>query len=107
MKRIARIILVSLLALAAAWCCSIERTGEYYVATKTMTFQKLDEYHREIGDSTYMPLPSSIGSPDKNREGETYLLPSAGVMLFFTGFLTGSDELTANQRTMCCYSCAL
>ena len=102
-----RLIFVSSLALAAAGCCSIERTGEYYVATKTMTFQKLDEYHREIGDSTYMPLPFSIGIPDKNREGETYLPPSAGVMLFFTGFLTGSDELTANQRTMCCYSCAL
>ena len=84
-------ILVSSLALAAAGCCSIERTGEYYVATKTMTFQKLDEYHREIGDSTYMPLPFSIGIPDKNREGETYLPPSAGVMLFFTGFLTGDE----------------
>ena len=102
-----RLIFVSSLALAAVGCCSIERTGEYYVATKTMTFQKLDEYHREIGDPTYMPLPFSIGIPDKNREGETYLPPSAGVMLFFTGFLTGSDELTANQRTMCCYSCAL
>ena len=54
-------------ATAAAGCCSIERTGEYYIATKTMTFQKLDEYHREKGDSTYMPLPFSIGIPDKNR----------------------------------------
>ena len=68
-------------------CCSIERTGEYYVATKTMTFQKLDEYHRKIGDSTYMPLPFSIGIPDKDMEGATYLPPSAGVMLFFAGFL--------------------
>ena len=32
-----------------------------------------------------------IGIPDKNREGETYLPPSAGVMLFFTGFLTGDE----------------
>ena len=72
-----------------AGCCSIERTGEYYVATKTMTFQKLDEYHREKGDTTYMPLPFSIGIPDEDREGVTYLPPSAGVMLFFTGFLAG------------------
>lgn len=71
--------------LSSVDCCSIERTGEYYVATKTMTFQKLDEYHREKGDSTYMPLPFSIGIPD--REGSTYLPPSAGVMLFFAGFL--------------------
>ena len=88
MKPFARIILASSLALAAG-CCSIERTGEYYVATKTMTFQKLDEYHREKGDTIYMPLPFSIGIPDEDREGVTYLPPSAGVMLFFTGFLSG------------------
>ena len=75
--------------LCLAGCCSIERTGEYYVATKTMTFQKLDEYHREIDDTKYMPLPFSIGIPDESRKGITYLPPSAGVMLFFTGFLSG------------------
>lgn len=31
-------IFVSSLAFAAAGCCSIERTGEYYIATKTMKF---------------------------------------------------------------------
>ena len=72
-----------------AGCCSIERTGEYYVATKAMTFQKLDEYHREMDDSKYMPLPFSIGIPDESRKGITYLPPSAGVMLFFAGFLSG------------------
>ena len=65
MKPFARMILALSLALAAAGCCSIERTGEYYVATKTMTFQKLDEYHREIGDSTYMPLPFSSAFPTR------------------------------------------
>ena len=73
-------------------CCSIERTGEYYVATKTMTFQKLDEYHCEIGDSTYMPLPFSIAIPDKDMKGQTCLPPSAGVMLFFAGFLTADAD---------------
>ena len=82
-------ILAGAAILCLAGCCSIERTGEYYVATKTMTFQKLDEYHREKGDSTYMPLPFSIGIPDKDREGVTYLPPSVGVMLFSAGFLTG------------------
>ena len=86
MKPFARMILVSSLALAAG-CISIERTGEYYVATKTMTFQKLDEYHCEKGDSRHMPLPFSIGIPDRDRGGETYLPPSAGVILFFAGFL--------------------
>ena len=81
-------ILVSSLAFAAG-CMSIERTGEYYVATKTMTFQKLDEYHREMDDSKYMPLPFSIGIPDESRKGIIYLPPSAGVMLFFAGFLSG------------------
>ena len=90
MKKQTKAIIIASLALAAG-CCSIERTGEYYVATKTMTFQKLDEYHREIGDATYTPLPFSIGIPDKDREGETYLPPSAGVMLFFTGFLAGDE----------------
>ncbi len=80
MKKLTKAILISSLALAAAGCTSIERTGEYYVATKTMTFQKLDEYHREKGDSKYMPLPFSIGIPDENKEGITYLPPSAGVM---------------------------
>ena len=66
-------------------CCSIERTGEYYVATKTMTFQKLDEYHCEIGDSTYF----SIAIPDKDMKRQTCLPPSVGVMVFFAGFLSG------------------
>ena len=86
MKPFARIILVSSLALAVG-CVSIERTGEYYVATKTMSFQKLQDYHREVDDSKYMPLPFSIGIPDEDREGITYLPPSAGVMLFFAGFM--------------------
>lgn len=84
-------ILVSSLAIATG-CMSIERTGEYYVATKTMTFQKLDEYRCEIGDSTCMPLPFSIAIPDKDMEGQTYLPPSAGVMLFFAGFLTADAD---------------
>ena len=75
--------------LSSVGCCSIERTGEYYVATKTMTFQKLDEYHREIGDSTYMPLPFSIAIPDKDMKRQTCLPPSVGVMVFFAGFLSG------------------
>jgi len=87
-------ILVSSLALAAG-CMSIERTGEYYVATKTMTFQKLDEYHHEIDDSKYMPLPFSIGIPDESRKGITYLPPSAGVMMFFAGFLAEDAPVTA------------
>ena len=91
MKSFARIILVSSFAFAAG-CCSIERAGEYYVATKTMTFQKLDEYHCEIGDSTYMPLPFSIAIPDKDMKRQTCLPPSAGVMLFFAGFLTADAD---------------
>ena len=87
-KKLTKTILVSSLALAAG-CMSIERTGEYYVATKTMTFQKLDEYHREIGDSTYMPLPFSIAIPDKDMKRQTCLPPSVGVMVFFAGFLSG------------------
>ena len=87
-KKLTKTILVSSLALAAG-CMSIERTGEYYVATKTMTFQKLDEYHCEIGDSTYMPLPFSIAIPDKDMKRQTCLPPSVGVMVFFAGFLSG------------------
>ena len=78
--------------LSSVGCCSIERTGEYYVATKTMTFQKLDEYHREIGDSTYMPLPFSIAIPDKDMKRQTCLPPSVGVMVFFAGFLTADAD---------------
>ena len=39
MKPFARMILVSSLALVAAGCMTIKRTGEYYVATKTLTGQ--------------------------------------------------------------------
>ena len=38
MKPFARMILVSFLVLAAG-CCTVDRTGEYYVATKTLTGQ--------------------------------------------------------------------
>lgn len=38
MRPFARIILVSSLVLAAG-CCTVDRTGEYYVATKTLTGQ--------------------------------------------------------------------
>ncbi len=46
MKPFARIILVSSLAFAAGGCFTIERTGEYYVATKT--FVGKAEYNRDV-----------------------------------------------------------
>ena len=46
MKPFARMILVSSLALAAGGCFTIERTGEYYVATKT--FVGKTRYNRDV-----------------------------------------------------------
>jgi len=59
MRKLTKTIFVSSLALAVG-CISIERTGEYYVAMKTMTFGKMQEYK---DDDAYKPPPISIGMP--------------------------------------------
>lgn len=81
MKPFARMVLVSSLALVAVGCISIERTGEYYVAMKTMTFGKLHEYK---DDDAYKPPPLSIGMPG-NDGGTKYLPPSVGVNIVCAG----------------------
>ena len=82
MKPLARMILVSSLALAAAGCIFIERTGEYYVATKTMTFGKVKEYSFS---ENYDPPPFSLGVPGDRDKSMKYLPPSIGVDLVVVG----------------------
>jgi hypothetical protein len=80
MRKLTKTILISFLALAAG-CISIERTGEYYVAMKTMTFGKMQEYK---DDDAYKPLLLSIGKPGYDG-GTMYLPPSVGVNIVYAG----------------------